>query len=232
MFSITIRKSGYSLLSPLNEVYAKYSNNTPILDTHQFVWTANFRNNWQSIRDEFLEYARDNIVPFHKDVNSDVSTCDTYDGWKTLYLRVFNRDTDVMKYFPLTSELINSAPACTLAHCSVLSPGTVLEPHTGVYGGVLRYHLGLIVPKNPSDCFLYIDGTRLHWEEGKDIMFDDMYEHYAENNSNEYRVVLFLDIKKELKNPIINILNSAVLYFASTNDVVDMTVSNVNSMTI
>ena len=60
--------------------------------------------------------------------------------------------------------LINSV-LCTTAYFSILEPGTKIKPHNGVYKGVLRYHLGLIVPS--GDLFIEIDGKSLH-----------LYHHY------------------------------------------------------
>lgn len=84
----------------------------------------------------------------------------------------------------------------------------------------LRYHLGLIVPKNNTnkDCFLRIrtdvekntsiwlwereillaEGAHYYWHEGEGVMFDDNPLHDATNNSDEVRVVLFLDVARRL----------------------------------
>ena len=41
------------------------------------------------------------------------------------------------------------------------------------------------------------------WNEGKDVIFDDMYSHYVMNNTKTTRVVLFLDILKDFNNKFI-----------------------------
>lgn len=157
-----------------------------------------------------------------------VATPDSNNGWKTLYLRTFNVNTDVSKYFPLTMNLIDCCP-CTLAFFSVIAPGTKLAPHTGLYKGVIRYHLALIVPSDTSNCFIQILDKKLHWYEGSDIMFDDMFTHYVENNTTEPRVVLFLDIKRDFHNVFINMINSLILLFIKSNDAVADTVANINN---
>jgi beta-hydroxylase len=128
-------------------------------------------------------------------------------------------------------ELINKIP-CTLAFFSVLEPGAKLSPHVGIYKGVIRYHLGLKVPKEFHKCFINVDGKNLYWEEGKDIMFDDMFTHYVENDTNEERIVLFLDIKRDFNNIFLNSLNTILLYYIKSNDLLNDTVTNINKYSI
>lgn len=129
--------------------------------------------------------------------------------------------------FPNTMKLVNKCP-CTLAFFSVFEPGTKLEPHIGLYKGVMRYHLPIIVPDDFEKCFINVDGNVLHWREGEDLMFDDTFLHHAENNSNERRVVLFLDIKRDFNNIFINMLNSLILKCIKSNDAVKDTVDKAN----
>jgi len=77
-----------------------------------------------------------------------------------------------------------------------------LKPHRGPYNGVLRLHLGLLVPATPPQTVaIRVDNEVCHWQEGKVLIFDDSYEHEAWNHSNETRVVLFVDFVKPLRFP-------------------------------
>ena len=53
--------------------------------------------------------------------------------------------------------------------------------------------MGLITP-NDDNCFINLDGKSYSWRDGEVILLDDSYEHYVENNTNKYRVILFCDI--------------------------------------
>lgn len=75
-----------------------------------------------------------------------------------------------------------------------------------------------------------MNGKVLHWREGEDLMFDDMFLHYAENNTTQQRVVLFLDIKRDFKNIFINILNTLMLRFIESNDMLQDTIHNANNL--
>ena len=91
-----------------------------------------------------------------------------------------------------------------------------IPPHTGPNKCVLRYHLGLIVPKNKEKCTITVGNETKFWEEGKDMIFDDLYEHHVENNTNEQRVVLFLDIQKKY-NIFLDLFNNILFYFIKNN---------------
>ena len=211
----------------MNNFFEYFTNDPAVLNTKDFPWTSVFRENWKKIRDEYLQYIDHNKVPLHREINELVASCDTADGWKTLYLRAFCIDTEISKSFPETMNLINQSP-CTLAFFSVLQPGAKLAPHIGLYKGVIRYHLGLIIPDQWDNCFINVDGTVLNWKEGNDLMFDDMFLHHVENNTDQPRVILFLDIKRDFHNVFINLINTVFLRFIKSNDALLDTVKNVN----
>jgi beta-hydroxylase len=73
-----------------------------------------------------------------------------------------------------------------------------------------------------------INNNKYTWSEGKDILFDDTYIHRVENNTNETRVVLFLDIRRQFDNIIIDYFNKLLLYFTRFNTTVDTIVKNTN----
>lgn len=50
-------------------------------------------------------------------------------------------------------------------------------------------------------------GEKYIWEEGKGVVFDDMYTHYVKNPTNNTRVVLYLDIKRK-SNSFVNKINN------------------------
>ena len=112
---------------------------------------------------------------------------------------------------------------------SVLHSGKVLPEHCGPYKGVVRYHLGLITPKDNTHCLLTVNGIKYRWKEGEDIMFDDTFPHSVINRSDESRVILFLDIKKKFNNLFLDSLNTILLYLSKFNETVDHIVEKVNA---
>ena len=86
---------------------------------------------------------------------------------------------------------------------SILAPGGRIPPHSDPAKGVIRYHLAFKVPKDRSKCYIAIEddaGTahRYSWEEGRGVIFDDVFTHWVVNDTDEYRVILFMDILRPL----------------------------------
>jgi beta-hydroxylase len=98
----------------------------------------------------------------------------------------------------------------TTAFFSILSPGKHVGAHRGPYRGVLRYHLGLRVPEPQDAAGISVGGQVAHWREGGSLLFDDGYEHFAWNDTDGLRVVLFLDVERPLRRPAA-VLNRAVI---------------------
>ncbi len=65
----------------------------------------------------------------------------------------------------------------------------------------MRYHLGLIVPKQAEQCRIRVGEDIRYWEEGKSLMFDDTFNHEVWNDTDETRVVLFVDVLRPLPSP-------------------------------
>src|SRR5215831_14835427 len=92
-----------------------------------------------------------------------------------------------------TWRICQNIPGLITAPFSILDPGKHLPAHRGPYNGVLRLHLGLIVPEPREQLGLRVEGETRRWEEGRALIFDDAYEHEAWNRSDKVRVVLFVD---------------------------------------
>jgi beta-hydroxylase len=89
-----------------------------------------------------------------------------------------------------------------VAFFSILAPHKHIPEHRGKHKGLIRYHLGLKIPASPDCCGLRVADQVVHWQEGKSLLFDDTFLHEAWNDSDTYRVVLFLDIARPLRFPL------------------------------
>jgi beta-hydroxylase len=225
-----VNLNGYKLTNFVNNINNPYVNNGETFSTNDNIFFQNLRDNWTIIRDEYINYNENykKEVYRSRDIISDHDYIDKGDiPWENIILRCYNKDTVLIKYFPKTYDLIKNK--CTFAMFSILPPGKKILPHYGPYNGVLRYHLGLTVPKDTNSCFIMINNKKYTWGEGKDILFDDTYTHHVENNTNETRVVLFLDIRRQFDNIIIDSFNKLLLYFIRFNTTVDTIVKNTNN---
>ncbi len=115
---------------------------------------------------------------------------------------------------PKTAAALADIPDIYLAFFSILEPHQYVKPHWGYYKGLLRYHLGVIIPDDNREelCWLRINespqdnalrdkaliehGKRYYWHNGKGVFFDDTKLHDAANGSDAVRVVLWIDVRR------------------------------------
>ena len=221
--------NGYFLLYIVNMILYPFSDGPEYLPTNNINWCKKLKSNYKVIRQEYIDYTKTQNLKRFSEIDPNQKFTDTGDiPWKILMLRVYNKNTDKIRDFPETYNLIKNIPGCTLAMFSVLPPGKKLAEHKGPSKSVLRYHLPLIVPKDNKDCFITVNGKKHIWNEGKDVMFDDTFLHSAENNTDQTRVVLFLDIKRKYNNIFLDWINDTLLHYAQFNPTVLDIVKNTN----
>ena len=123
----------------------------------------------------------------------------TDDGWRLVILKFYNKNyLHIQSHFPKTMQCLKQCGnKVRLAMFSVLLPHHRIASHVGPFRGSMRYHLGLEIPIDRKDCFIEINGHKCHWMRGKSLLFDDTYTHQVYNNTNERRIVLFLDIQRD-----------------------------------
>lgn len=214
----------------INEFLTRHCSDKAVMDTKDYEWVKEFEKHHATIKKEFLEYSEKYVVPSYADISAGSSGGNR--DWKAVFLRVFNNDTTIISSFPKTKELIDNCPQrCTSGYFSMLEPRSKILPHVGIYKGVIRLHLGVVIPKDRENVFIVVDGQKLHWTEGKVILFDDMYIHHVENNTDEKRVVLFLDIQRDFKSVIVNMINNFMIRMIKTNDELLKTLDKANKLT-
>lgn len=220
--------NGYHMLSIMNTVWKA---NTNLFYDTTYDWCKELRDSHKEIRDEFLEYQRSNHIPTFGQISKEQQFLADYQEkkWRVAVLYLYGKDTKLCEQFPITYSIVKKIPNCRLCMFSILEPHKSIPPHKGPNNCILRYHLGIITPQKKEECYMTIDNNKVNWEEGKDMLFDDTYEHYVENNTDEQRVVLFLDIQKKYENPFLNVFNDILFYLSSFNSTVVEIYNNVQS---
>ncbi len=120
--------------------------------------------------------------------------------WRVILLRMCNENTEMAPMFPKTMECLKQIDSCT-AFFSVLEPKKQIPEHVGYNCMFLRYHLGLIVPEG---CHMVIDEKKYKWD--PDVLFDDTFPHSVSNPTDQFRVILLLDIVRDMQDPDMNLL--------------------------
>jgi beta-hydroxylase len=190
--------------------------NVAVFETHAFPWVAGIEREWHTIRAELERVlARKDELPGFQDILPDVASVTRDRGWKSFMLTGMGVTSDrCVALCPETWRILACVPGLSMAMFSIFEPGKKLPPHRGPYNGVLRLHLGLIVPDESDEVAIRVGSRVCHWEEGKALVFDDSYEHEAWNNSDRVRVVLFVDFVRPMRFPA-NVVNALLLKFAS-----------------
>lgn len=177
--------------------------NPVFFDPAQFPWTKELEQNWGLMRSELdaILVHRDALPDFHE-ISVDQYKITQDDRWKTFFFFAYGfRARANCHRCPNTARLVERIPGMKTAFFSVLGPGKHLPPHRGPYKGVIRYHLGLLIPEPRSGCRIRVHEETRHWEEGKSLLFDDTFVHEAWNETPHDRVVLFVDFVRPLRFP-------------------------------
>ena len=175
----------------------------PFLDPCDFLWTRMLEERWPTIRKELDEVMqRPNNRPGFEDLSPATGASLQNNTWKTYFLYAHGLKAHRnCRDCPETARLLAQVPGMETAFFSLLASGGRLPAHRGEYKGVLRYHLGLIVPEPESSCGIRVGDQLRYWAEGKSLIFDDTYMHEAWNEADRDRVILFLDFARPLRFP-------------------------------
>jgi aspartyl/asparaginyl beta-hydroxylase (cupin superfamily) len=198
----------------LNVRYAKFGN-PGVYENTIFPWAADVESEWRAIREELDNLlVRQDDLPSFQDIAPDVASISTDRGWKTFLLMGYGiKSRRNIALCPETWRILQKIPGLKTAMFSIFEPRKHLPAHRGFCNGVLRFHLGLIVPEPRDQIAIRVGDVICHWEEGRALIFDDAHDHEAWNRTGETRVILFVDFVRPLHFPA-NLLNWFILHVA------------------
>ena len=200
---------GWTIIHATEWVIKRFSDSPPVFDAMAYPLTAELQEHWQALRDEYFAYCREHEPRRMSEVFREQEKIAPKGNWLNVMLRFYSYEVPhEPRFFQRSREIIERYPLVTSAMFSVIPNGKRIKPHRGPYKGLLRFHLGLKIPDSP-DCYMILDGKKIHWQEGGVILFDDTYEHEVRNQSGEERIILFIDYLRPLPFPI-NGLNKLV----------------------
>jgi beta-hydroxylase len=224
LISLTIKK-----LESLVPQYSKVGDST-FFTVEQFPWAKELEANWQVIRgelDQVMPYAKD--LPNFQDISPRQANIANDDRWKTYFFCAFGfRSQQNCDRCPETTKLLEKIPGLKVAFFSILAPGKHIPKHRGKHKGLIRYHLGLKVPEPKTACRISVNDEIAYWEEGKSLLFDDTFPHEVWNDTDGYRVVLFLDIARPLRFPM-SLVNWGVNQIIALSPIVQVAKGNQES---
>lgn len=189
-----------TFMAPINMFMTGFSRlppKQPFFDNAAFPELQEITANWQIIREEALRL-QDHIKAAQANNDAGFNTFFKR-GWKRFYLKWYSdAHPSAQTLCPVTTRLVNQIPSIKAAMFAELPPGAYLGKHRDPYAGSVRYHLGLATP-NDDRCFIEVDRQRHSWRDGEAVIFDETYVHWAENKTDQTRIILFCDIERPMK---------------------------------
>jgi beta-hydroxylase len=202
-----------TFMAPYNALICLFSGvpNKPVLDINDFHDLDPLQQNWETIRDEARKLYEGGHIQISKSYNDLAFNTFFKRGWKRFYLKWYGDFfPSAMDLCPKTVELVKSIPTVNAALFTLMPGRSKLGEHRDPFAGSIRYHLGLMTP-NSDACRIYIDGTPYSWRDGQAILFDETYIHSVDNDTDQDRIILFCDVTRPLRTPVVRAINRFVI---------------------
>jgi beta-hydroxylase len=199
-------RKGWPIFTPFNcllYLFTPKKAKPPFIPTETVEGLKVLEDNWEVFRDEALTLLEQGSFDSVKDKENasyyDVGFRTFYKyGWSKFYLNWYGHTHEsAQKFCPKSVELLKQVPAVNGAMFSILPPGSQLTRHLDPFACSLRYHLGLKTPEM-DECYISVDGEKHSWRDGKAVLFDVTYLHYARNDTDKHRVLLMCDIERPM----------------------------------
>ena len=166
--------------------------------------------NWEAIRDEIFAYEKESGPV----LGMTYAPADTngVNKWNTIYLMSFMvQFHKKRKKFPVICNVVNQIPSATTIAISVLSPHAEIKPHYGDTNGVIRAHLGLIVPDEFPTLGIKVGDEKRGWKNGELLLFTIVNQHSVWSNSDKKRYLLIIDfVPKVLEKKMMKICSKTL----------------------
>jgi aspartate beta-hydroxylase len=195
-------------------------------DNSEFPWLAELEAATDAIREELVAVMRtqgDHFQPYvaHPDGSplNQWTELNHSPRWSTYFLwKNGVRLDEACARCPRTAAASEAIPVIDAENFgptimfSVLAPRTHIPPHSSVTNARLVVHLPIIVPPG---CRFRVGNETREWRSGRAWVFDDTINHEAWNDSDEYRIILMIDIwnplltvaERELVTALLNGMN-------------------------
>jgi beta-hydroxylase len=197
-------KHTWPIFAPINCFLYMFTQNRgkgPILELEKFSELALIQENWETIRDEAIELWRarcfESINEPGQAAHYDVGFRTFFrHGWRKYYLTWYGyTHQSAIESCPKTISILSKIPSVRGAMLAILPAGGKLTRHIDPLGCSVRYHLGLVTP-NSDDCYINVDGNFYSWRDSEAFLFDMTYAHFANNDSDQDRIILMCDVER------------------------------------
>jgi aspartate beta-hydroxylase len=204
----------------VRRVYDRRIQEPPLLDEARlFPHARLFRNAWRDIRDEALKVSagRLNRIPRFHEIMHEQTEISANDGldWRMYTMKAYGADIpEHLSQCPVTAGIVAQCPGVLSASFSFLAPGKHIPEHRGPFRGIVRFHLGLSMPRDDDGVLgavLWVDGVPHYLDDGDTLLWDDTYRHEVLNATKDVRIALLLDVWREGMPADMRVLSRAIV---------------------
>ena len=186
----------------MTKVYNAFVKTPSVLETKEFFPGAEkFTKNWEKLRAEALALTSEigNVPRFHELMPEQYQlSAHGEKEWRMFVVRAYDLDiSENMAKCPALAALVKANPSIKSASLSFLAPGKQVPTHTGPFRGITRFYMGLEVPVKESGepgVTLTIDKQPYQLGNGDALLWDDTYPHSVQNDTDQWRIALLLDV--------------------------------------
>lgn len=197
-----------SILYPVSCLISLHTRTPEFLDKDEyFPNNYMFERNYDTISNELTNFMRitnnghsliktaETFGEANAYIGSDVKGEDN--AWRLFQIKILGKVMpEAKENFPTVVNILEKCPEVLSCVVSVLEPRVKIPAHVGYSKAVVRYMLPLKIPRDKENCFLVVNHHRYVWTEGIALVWDDTYPHMVMNNTDETRVVLYMDIER------------------------------------
>lgn len=201
----------------VRRIYESRIDAPPILDAvTEFPNATSFAAAWQAIRDEALAVRMEKAPRFHEIMpeQADISANDGLD-WRMFVLKAYGVGVpENLARMPVLGSILARCPEVKSAAVSFLAPRKHIPRHRGPFRGIMRFHLGLQIPRLPDGrpaTIMMIDDEEYRIGDGECLLWDDTYPHEVLNLSDSPRVALLLDVWRPHMPADMEVLSRAIV---------------------
>lgn len=200
-----VKMLGLATLKTLARLYGRQSlvPDVAVIPNEHFPFVAGIEENWRAIKAELEVVLRDReSIPHLDKISPDQARISHSQKWRAYFLWGMQEELKGnTARCPRTAALLRQVPGLRSAWFSIMGPRYKIKPHRGITKGVLRAHLGLVVPREWQHCRIQIDDVTVRWREGKCFVFDDARTHRVWNDTDDERVILIFDFDRPMRWP-------------------------------
>ena len=172
-----------------------------VYDINKFVFREKINSLIPKLKEEFLSVHGHNTsgIPLYSEYIG--NSLDPYNKWKMLVIKIMGEWEDKnLSQYPMLTELVRSfGDVCRSAGYSILDANGSVPIHTDTEEGHENYvicHVPLIVPDGDVG---FLEGNQKgKWIEGDCFLLDVEMPHSVWNNTAHPRVVVLLELLKEV----------------------------------